>query len=139
MSEKLSIRKEATADELESILDAVEDFGEREDWPPAILFKVKLAIEEMGLNVAKHGRIDKAPDLEITVTSEPEVLMIDIEDDGRAFDPLNDAPPPDLTSSIEDRPIGGLGIHFVREMMDEMTYRREDGKNCLALTLRRVE
>ena len=139
MSEKLVIRKKATTDELDSILEAVEDFGEREDWPPAILFKVKLAIEEMGLNVAKHGRIDKAPDIEITVTSQPEVLKIDIEDDGRAFDPLNDAPEPDLTSPIEERPIGGLGIHFVREMMDEMMYRREDGKNCLALTLRRVE
>lgn len=139
MNEKLVIRKEATEDELESILDAVEDFGEREDWPPATLFKVKLAIEELGLNVAKHGRVDKAPDIEITVTSAPDSLSINIEDDGRAFDPLNDAPDPDLSSSIEDRPVGGLGIHFVREMMDEMTYRREDGKNCLALTLNRVE
>ena len=138
MSEKLIIRKEATYDELESILDAVEDFGERENWSPAILFKVKLAIEEMGLNVAKHGRIDKNPGIEIIVTSKPEALTISIEDDGRPFDPLNDAPDPDLTSSIEDRPIGGLGIHFVREMMDEMTYRREDGKNCLALTLNKV-
>lgn len=139
MSEKLVIRKEITADELDSILDAVEDFGEREDWSPAVLFKVKLAIEEMGLNVAKHGRIDKAPDIKIVVTSEPDALRIDIEDDGRPFDPLTDAPEPDLISSIEERPIGGLGIHFVREMMDEMSYRREDGKNCLALTLRRVE
>ena len=139
MNEKLVIRKEATEDELESILDAVEDFGEREDWPPATLFKVKLAIEELGLNVAKHGRVDKAPDIEITVTSAPDSLSINIEDDGRAFDPLNDAPDPDLSSSIEDRPVGGLGIHFVREMMDEMTYRREDGKNCSALTLNRVE
>ena len=139
MNEKLVINRLATEDELEGILDAVEDFGEREDWPPAVTFKVKLAIEELGLNVAKHGRVDKIPDLEITVTSQPEVLTIDIEDDGRAFDPLNDAPEPDLTSPIEDRPIGGLGIHFVREMMDEMTYRRVDGKNCLALTLRRVE
>ena len=139
MSEKLVIRKEATYGELESILDAVEEFGEREDWPPAILFKAKLAIEELGLNVAKHGRIDKAPDIVITVTSDPDALRIDIEDDGRPFDPLHDAPEPDLTSAIEDRPIGGLGIHFVREMMDEMTYRHEDGKNCLALTLLRVE
>ena len=139
MNEKLIISRQATVDELEGILDEVEDFGEREDWSPAVTFKVKLAIEEMGLNVAKHGRVDKIPDLEITVTSEPEVLTIDIEDDGRPFDPLHDAPEPDLTSPLEDRPIGGLGIHFVREMMDEMTYRHEDGKNCLALTLRRVE
>ena len=139
MSEKLVLQKQATTDEVEAILEAVEDFGEREDWSPALLFKVKLAIEELALNVANYGQVDKIPEIEIIVISEPDVLTISIEDDGRPFDPLNDAPEPDLTSPIEDRPIGGLGIHFVRQMMDEMTYRREHGKNCLALTLRRVE
>ena len=139
MSEKLVVNRQATEDEIEAILEAVEDFGEREDWPPAVTFKVKLVIEELGLNVAHYGRVDKVPDIEIIVNSEPEALTISIEDDGRPFDPLNDAPEPDLTSPIEDRPTGGLGIHFVRELMDEMTYRHEDGKNCLALTLRRVE
>ena len=139
MSEELFLKKEATEDEIEAVLEAVEEFGEGEDWPPPILFKVKLAIEELGLNVAHYGRVDRVPDIEITVISKPEVLTINIEDDGRPFDPLNDAPEPDLTSPIEDRPIGGLGIHFVREMMDEVTYRHEDGKNCLELTLRRME
>ena len=139
MSEKLVLNKQTTADELEGILDAVEDFGEREGWPSPVLFKVRLVIEEIGLNVANHGRVDKIPEIEIIVTSEPDMLTIYIKDDGRPFDPLNDAPAPDLTSPIEDRPIGGLGIHFVRSMMDEMTYHREHGKNCLALTLRRVE
>lgn len=139
MSEKLVLNRQATLDEIEIILEAVEYFGEQEDWEPALTFKVKLAIEELGINVANHGRVDKIPDIEIVVTSSPEKLTIAIADDGRPFDPLHDAPPPDLTSSLDDRPIGGLGIHFVREMMDEMTYRHEDGKNCLALTLNRVE
>jgi anti-sigma regulatory factor (Ser/Thr protein kinase) len=139
VSEKLVLQKQATTDEVEAILEAVEDFGEREDWSPALLFKVKLAIEELALNVANYGQVDKIPEIEIIVISEPDVLTISIEDDGRPFDPLNDAPEPDLTSPIEDRPIGGLGIHFVREMMDEVTYRHEHGKNCLELTLRRME
>lgn len=139
MSEKLVLNRQATIDEIEIILEAVEYFGEQEDWEPALTFKVKLAIEELGINVANHGRVDKIPEIEIVVNSSPEKLTITIEDDGRPFDPLNDAPAPDLTSALEDRPIGGLGIHFVREMMDEMTYRHEDGKNCLALILNRVE
>ncbi len=139
MSEKLVLNRQATIDEIEIILEAVEYFGEQEDWEPALTFKVKLAIEELGINIANHGRVDDIPEIEIVVDSSPEKLTITIEDDGRPFDPLNDAPAPDLTSALEDRPVGGLGIHFVREMMDEMTYRHEDGKNCLALTLNRVE
>ncbi len=139
MSEKLVLNRQATIDEIEIILEAVEYFGEQEDWEPALTFKVKLAIEELGINIANHGRVDDIPEIEIVVDSSPEKLTITIEDDGRPFDPLNDAPPPDLTSALEDRPVGGLGIHFVREMMDEMTYRHDNGKNCLALTLNRVE
>ena len=139
MSEKLVLNRQATIDEIEIILEAVEYFGEQEDWEPALTFKVKLAIEELGINIANHGRVDDIPEIEIVVDSSPEKLTITIEDDGRPFDPLHDAPAPDLTSALEDRPVGGLGIHFVREMMDEMTYRHEDGKNCLALTLNRVE
>ncbi len=139
MSEQLVLNRQATVDEIEIILEAVEYFGEQEDWDPALTFKVKLAIEELGINVVNHGRIDKIPEIEIVVNSSLEKLTITIKDDGRPFDPLHDAPEPDLTSALEDRPIGGLGIHFVREMMDEMTYRHEGGKNCLALTLNRVE
>ena len=48
---------------------------------------------------------------------------IEIVDDGPRFDPLEDAPLPDPDAPLEDRPVGGLGVHLVRTMMDEMTYR----------------
>ena len=128
---------DADPDALERILDAVEEFGEREDWEPDLLFRVKLVLEELGLNVVNYGGDDETPDIEITVTSEPDALTITISDNGLPFDPLHDAPPPDLTSPIENRPIGGLGIHLVRTMMDEMSYRRENGRNHLALTKRK--
>ena len=64
--------------------------------------------------------------------------MIEISDDGQPFNPLKDAPKPDLEAALEDRPIGGLGIHLVLTMMDEMHYRRENERNHLTLVKRRV-
>ena len=57
--------------------------------------------------------------------------------DGRPFDPVNDAPEVDVESSVQDRLVGGLGLHIVRTTMDEMSYRREQGKNHLTLVARR--
>ncbi len=139
MSGTLSLKVDAGPDALDRILDAVEEFGTRENWQPELLFRVKLVLEELGLNVVHYGGAPgNVPDIQITVTSSSDVLEIGISDNGLPFDPLNDAPPPDLTSAIEDRPIGGLGIHLVLTMMDEISYRREDGRNHLTLTKRTV-
>lgn len=139
MSAKLCLKTKAAVEEVENILEAVEQLGCQEGWSPTLLFRVKLVIEELGINVVNHASVDKIPEIEIAVTSEPDMLTIHIADDGQPFDPLSDAPPPDLTSPLEGRLPGGLGIHLVRSIMDEMTYRREQGKNHLALTKRRVE
>ena len=60
-------------------------------------------------------------------------------DNGRPFDPLNDAPEPDLDSGVADRAVGGLGVHLVRTMMDEMRYRRDRGRNHLTLVKERAK
>jgi anti-sigma regulatory factor (Ser/Thr protein kinase) len=59
-------------------------------------------------------------------------LNVTIADTGAPFNPLN-APPPDLTSNLVDRPIGGLGIHLVRSLMNSVEYEREGGENRLRL------
>src|SRR5690606_17900085 len=56
-----------------------------------------------------------------------------VSDDGIAFDPL-EVPPPDLESSLEDRPVGGLGVHFMKTLMDAVAYRREADRNVLTMT-----
>ena len=61
------------------------------------------------------------------------VLTAHVEDDGRAFNPL-EAPAPDIDAGIDERPIGGLGIHLVRSVMSSVEYRREDGRNILIMT-----
>ncbi len=117
----------------------VEAFGEEEEWPPALAYQVNLVIEEVGVNVVSYAYGDdgEAHSFDISVASAPDAVTIEVVDAGRPFDPLTEAPPPDLESDVDERPIGGLGVHFVRKMMDEVRYRREDGKNCLTMVKRR--
>ena len=139
MSAKLVLKVETKLDELGRIAAAVEDFGEREDWPTEIIFRVNLALEELGINIMNYGHDGGFHEFEIALTSEADSITIEITDDGRAFNPLNDATMPDITAPMEDRTVGGLGIHLVRTMMDEMIYRREHCKNHLFMIIRRVE
>ena len=138
MSAALSLRIATRLDELPRLDAAVEDFAQEQAWPPDLVFQVKLVLEELGVNIVNHGHDDGARhEIEIEIASAADALTIEIADDGRPFDPLTEAPEPDLESAIEDRPIGGLGVHLVRTMMDEARYRREEGKNRLTLVKRR--
>ncbi len=139
MSARLKMKIETRLDELNRLFDAVRNFGEREDWPTETVFLIDLALEELTLNTMNHGHDGGLHEIEIAVKSEPEAITIEITDDGRPFDPLNDAPQPDVGAAIEDRPVGGLGIHLVRTMMDEMSYRREGDKNRITLVTRKVQ
>ena len=62
----------------------------------------------------------------------------ELVDNGRPFDP-SAAPYPNLTGSLEDRDAGGLGIHLIRNMVDRVEYRREDGQNRLRIETARAE
>ncbi len=132
---KLKIESEEGA--LDRITAAVEDLGEREEWTPDLVLKVHLALEELGLNAIQYGSRGETPDIEIVMDSSNDAVVITISDSGIPFDPLHDAPAPDLESSVEDRRVGGLGIYFVRELMDDVQYKREGGRNHLTLVKRR--
>ncbi len=139
MSAKLRLTIETRLDELECLATAVEDFGRDDNWPVDLTFQVNLALEELWLNVVNHGHDGGFHEVEIGLTSEAEAVTIEITDDGKPFDPLNDAPTPDVMGPLNDRTVGGLGIHLVRTMMDEMRYQREGDRNHLTLVKRRVE
>ena len=66
-------------------------------------------------------------------------MTIEMVDDGKPFDPLTEAPVPDVNAPMDERPIGGLGVFLVRKLMDELTYRREEGRNHLTLVAYRAE
>ncbi len=137
MSETLVIELSNNHSELARLATAIETIGEQEDWDPALLYKVNLALEELVLNVFTHGAHQDLKEVQVAVDSDTDVVSVRITDNGVAFDPLNDAPEPDLLAAIDDRQVGGLGVHLVLEMMDQVQYERIDDKNCLTLTLLR--
>ena len=135
MAAKLEVRINATLDELQGLQAKVAEFGTSADWPPAFAYQVELVIEELCVNVVNYGG-DGKHSIELSMESSPTELTIDIVDDGLAFDPFSEAPAPDLQSEVEDRPIGGLGVHFVKTMMDEAHYKREADRNHVTLVKR---
>ena len=137
MSSQMSITIEPNLDSLELITASVEEIGEKEDWPPDLTFKVNLVLDELTTNIVKYGGL--VSEIEISLCSDDEEVTVEIVDNGRPFDPLTEAPEPDIDAPLSERRIGGLGVFFVRSMMDDLNYRREQGRNHLAFTKRRAE
>ncbi len=131
----LSLKIKTEVSELERIFAAVDELGSRHNWPGDFVFRINLVLEEVAMNCIKYCRMEGVTDFEIKMVPENDVLMIEITDDGRPFNPLTDAPEADTDSDIEDRAVGGLGIHLVRTMTDEMRYRREGDQNHLTLIM----
>ena len=123
--------------ELADLVAAIEALGEEDGWPGDLTFRISLVVDELAQNVVDYAYQDQPGDVEVEVTSEPEAVTIEITDEGRPFDPLTEAPEPDLSSPIEDRPIGGLGVHFTKTLMDDVEYSRESGKNRLRIVTRK--
>lgn len=91
--------------------------------------KITLIIEEIFVNICSYS---KCSTINISFQLENDLLTILFEDDGLKFDPLT-AKPPELPDNIEDASIGGLGIHLVRKLADEMYYEFKDNKNHLTV------
>ena len=131
--------KASNTDNLQYIQGSVEELGQREAWPDSLTFKVNLVLEELGLNIMTYGTtgMDRGPEIDIILISEDESLTIEVSDDGQPFNPLEDAVEPDIDGLLGDREIGGLGVHLVRTMMDDLSYQRAAGKNRLKLVSKR--
>lgn len=119
---------------LEKADRTLDEFAVAVQLPQETLFHVRLVLEEILMNVISYGSDGaKVPDVQLNMEQKDGTLSMEIADNGIAFDPLQ-LPPPDLNAEIEDRPIGGLGIFLVRELMDSVSYRRDGEWNRLMVT-----
>lgn len=115
----------------------LQDFWAGARLPAAPAQAFELALEEIFMNVVLHGAPAGSARVEVSLHLAAGQLRLTVEDDGPAFDPLS-VPSPDVTAPLEDRPVGGQGIHLVRQMMDEVSYRRAGKRNQLTMS-KRVE
>jgi len=125
-------------EELPRVQTALERFAVAERLPPALLRSLSLVIEEVVCNIVFHAyEDDDEHEIELRLAVAGDVLTLEVEDDGRDFDPLS-VPAPDLDAPLPGRPVGGLGIPLVRRLMDEMRHERRRGRNRLTLTKRGI-
>ena len=116
-------------------LRRLESFLNDRQIDPEAVFSAVLVLEEVLTNIIKYS-YGEGTDEEILVEVSVGVaeLSLRFTDGGREFD-WESAPGPDMDRPIEDRPIGGLGIHLVRNLARRMAYRRLENKNVLELIL----
>lgn len=128
-----TIRLKNQLAEIGRLSQVVDELAEAHGWSPKTAYEVNIALDELLTNTISYGHEDGQEHwIDVRLALENELLTMVIEDDGKAFDPLA-RPDPDLTQSLEDREIGGLGIYFVRKLMDSVDYQRVGDKNVVTI------
>lgn len=116
---------------LADYIDAIADEGGLD---PALAMSLNLALEEAVANVILYAYPEGSQGtVDILTTVDNGLLTFVISDSGKPFDPTVQADA-DITLGVEERPIGGLGIYLVRQIMDTVVYERREGQNILTLT-----
>lgn len=124
--------------ELENVRLWVERFGATHNLPPRVLTSLLVSFDEMLNNLISYGYADQCDhEILLHLALDESAVAGEIEDDGVPYDPLA-AGPPNLEGGIAERPVGGLGIHFLRTLNDEVTYQRNGNKNRLRFQKRFV-
>lgn len=133
---KKQIILENRIDELVRLSAFIDALGEEWSIAPEVVFNLQLALEECATNVIMYAYPpEEKQTLLVTAELVKHDLVLTIEDGGLPFDPTQVAEA-DTTLSAEERPIGGLGIFLVRQLMDTVAYQRVEGKNRLTLMKR---
>jgi serine/threonine-protein kinase RsbW len=123
--------------ELKGLMEGATGFLESQGVDARAVYRINLALEEMVTNIIKYGY--DAPgrrNIEVTLDVGAQEVAAVIIDDGHEFNPvLQERKPP--ADKLEDRDLGGLGIHLVKKLLDRIDYRREEERNILEIATRR--
>ena len=118
----------------------VERFAESQDFPAAAVYRINLALDELLTNTIEHGfpGREHEADISVAIRSEGETVIVRYEDNGPEFNPL-EAVEQDTELTLDERPIGGLGLQLVASTFDSVSYERADGRNVTTLQQGREE
>jgi len=124
------------ASELERVSALADDFATANRLSSDVVADLHVALDEVLTNIIKYSYTDdRVHEINIQFSIEDGVLVAGFEDDGRPFDPLI-VPEPDVSVPLHERRVGGLGIHFLRNLMTDVDYTRVGGRNRLVLRKR---
>ena len=130
--EKILILQNEVA-EISKLAIFIEELGEEFGLSPELVFNLNLVLEEAVSNVILYAYPkEEHQTISLIARKKDNQLIFVLTDSGKEFDPTQ-APDADITLSAEDRPIGGLGIFLIRQIMNTVEYQRIEGKNVLTL------
>lgn len=126
----------ARMESLEGLVKSATESALRCGFAGESLYAVELVTEEAVVNVFKYAYHQGEGKVRLRCMEDVDRFVIEVTDWGVPFDAtaLSD---PDVTSPLEERPVGGLGIHLIKKMSDEMRYTREDRQNILRFFIRK--
>ena len=119
--------------ELQKLSGIVDEFNEYHELQVKVSGALNLALDDMLSNTIRYGYEDQEEHkIRVHMSLVDAELIVEVTDDARPFNPLT-VEEPETKSSLEERQIGGLGIHLVRNLMDSMEYSSQQGENCLVM------
>jgi serine/threonine-protein kinase RsbW len=132
---RLSIALANDFSEVTRVAERIEAFCGERGIPRRIARRFNLALDEVLTNVICYAFPDRQRrEIEVRIELRDGSLVATVSDDGTPFDPLTQ-PPPDIHAPVEERKVGGLGIHLLRSLAQTVEYRRADGRNQLTFTM----
>jgi anti-sigma regulatory factor (Ser/Thr protein kinase) len=132
-SHKYSFELKNDLSELEALCQHLNKFGQVTGLSEACITDVNICLDELFTNIVSYGfKDDLEHIIRFTMDLDNRVLTLTIEDEGIAFNPL-EKKDPEVPADLIDVRIGGLGIHIVRKLMDDIRYNRKQGKNKLTM------
>lgn len=124
----------ATLESLDALAADLKFFCEENGVDAATSFALNLSLDELFTNCATYGcNLDPKMLVEVSAHVANGELFVEIADSARAFDPLLQVACPNIDSDVDSRSIGGLGVFLVKKNMDEISYKRKDGKNVVSM------
>ena len=122
---------EQIAEDIHRLNEDFARFAEARGVDDSIVRPLQVAVDELLVNIATHSG---ASSVVVRVWEDDGDLRLEISDDGTPFNPFTEATTPDLEVPLEDRELGGLGLHLVRSLMSEVEYTSRGGRNFITMT-----
>ncbi len=126
------IKHQAILENLHLFLEYAIQFAKDSGINDVNLSRIELAIEETIVNIINYSSTKNTTEIEMNCELRNSAVIIEVADNGTPFNPL-EKEDPDISIPIEDREIGGLGIFLIKNIMDDVHYKRTDDHNILTL------